>query len=137
MFDGKTVIITGGSSGIGRLLARRLLDRGASLVLMARTESNLFSARDELKGIAIEISVLTPPQDIPGPEAFQVGKHGIILEKQGKRAVFLPQVAPEQGWNREQTLTHLAQKAGLSADAWRKGTRFWVFEAQVFGEKEE
>jgi len=90
---------------------------------------------EELKEVWIEISVLTPPREIQGPEAFQVGRHGIILEKNGRRAVFLPQVAPEQGWGREETLDHLSLKAGLPRDAWREGARFWVFEAQVFGEK--
>ncbi len=89
----------------------------------------------ELAALHIEISVLTPPREIAKPEEFQVGKQGIILEKNTRRAVFLPQVAPEQGWDRDETLNHLARKAGLPAEAWREGTRFWVFEAQVFGEK--
>jgi 3-dehydrosphinganine reductase len=72
MFDGTTVIITGGSSGIGRLLARRLLDRGASLVLMARTENNLFSARDEFKGIASHNQrVEAFPCDVANPNAVE------------------------------------------------------------------
>ena len=40
-------------------------------------------------------------------------------------------------YDREETFTHLARKAGLPSNAWREGTRFWVFKAQVFGEKEE
>jgi MEMO1 family protein len=90
--------------------------------------------KEELAALSLEISVLTTPREVKGPEEFLVGKHGILIEKNGRRAVFLPQVAPEQGWNREQTLDHLAAKAGLEAGAWRTGTRFWVFEAQVFGE---
>ncbi len=90
----------------------------------------------ELEEIDIEISVLTPPREVPKAEDFKVGTHGIIIEKDGRRAVFLPQVAPEQGWDRETTLSHLCQKATLPPDAWKEGTRFWVFEAQVFGEKE-
>jgi AmmeMemoRadiSam system protein A len=90
--------------------------------------------KEELQALSIEISVLTPPREVKGPDDFVVGKHGILIEKGARRAVFLPQVAPEQGWNREQTLDHLALKAGLEAGAWRTGTRFWVFEAQVFGE---
>ncbi len=89
---------------------------------------------EELESIKMEISVLTPPQLVSGPEGFVVGKHGIILKKDGVDAVFLPQVAPEQGWDRETTLTHLAGKAGLPSDAWKKEAEFWVFEAQVFEE---
>jgi AMMECR1 domain-containing protein len=48
--------------------------------------------------------------------------------------VFLPQVAPEQGWTRDEMLSHLARKAGLPADAWRQGATFEVFTAQVIEE---
>ena len=47
----------------------------------------------------------------------------------------LPQVAPEQGWGIEETLTHLAIKAGLPPEAWRESAEFLVFEAQVIREK--
>lgn len=90
---------------------------------------------EELDDIEIEISVLTPPVAIPGPDDFIVGKHGIILQKKGRSAVYLPQVAQEQGWNREETLTRLSEKAGLLPDAWKEGSEFFVFEAQVFEEK--
>jgi len=88
----------------------------------------------ELDRIKIELSVLTPKQEIKRIEEFIPGKHGIMIEKQGRRAVFLPQVAAEQRWNREETLRHLCLKAGLAPDAWNKGARFWVFTAEVFGE---
>lgn len=90
---------------------------------------------DELSGLTVEVSVLTPPREISGPDEFIVGRHGIVLNSKGRRAVFLPQVASEQGWDRETTLTFLSRKAGLSSDAWRdSSTKFEVFEAQVFGE---
>ena len=88
----------------------------------------------ELDRIEIELSVLTPKQEIKRAGEFIPGEHGIIIEKQGRRAVFLPQVAAEQRWNREETLRHLCLKAGLAPDAWKKGARFWVFTAEVFGE---
>ena len=91
---------------------------------------------NEFKHVHIEISVLTPPEKIDSWQDFEVGTHGIILSKRGRRAVFLPQVAPEQGWDAETTLTHLALKAGLAADDWRRGASFEVFEAIVFQEKE-
>ena len=88
----------------------------------------------EFAAVTLDISVLTPFRPISGPEAFIVGRHGIILEKGGNHAVFLPQVAPEQGWDRETTLTHLALKAGLPPDGWRRSATFSVFEAVVLGE---
>lgn len=88
----------------------------------------------EFDRIGIEISVLTPPRKIPSLAQFVIGRHGIILAKHGRRAVFLPQVAPEQGWDVETTMTHLALKAGLKADDWKRGATYEVFEAIVFHE---
>jgi AmmeMemoRadiSam system protein A len=84
----------------------------------------------ELPALDVEVSVLSPPRPIASPEEFTVGEHGIILERDGRRAVYLPEVAPQQGWSREQTLTHLALKAGLPPDAWREGARLSVFTTQ-------
>lgn len=91
---------------------------------------------EEFKEIEIEISTLTPPHPVSSYEEIILGKHGIVLSKQGHSAVFLPQVAPEQGWNLETTLSRLSLKAGLSQDSWKKGARFLVFEAIVFSEKD-
>ena len=90
---------------------------------------------DELAEIDIEISMLTPPKPVGSWKDIEIGRHGMVLTKGGRSAVFLPQVAPEQGWGIEETLTHLAMKAGLPADAWRSGAEFLVFEAQVIQEK--
>lgn len=89
----------------------------------------------ELPGLTIEISVLTPAAPIAGPEAIVIGRHGVILEQHGHRAVFLPQVAPEQGWDTPTMLGYLAAKAGLPRDAWRQGAHLSTFEALVFGEE--
>ncbi len=89
---------------------------------------------DELSDITIEISVLTPPKRVSSWHDIEVGRHGVVLHKAGRSAVFLPQVAPEQGWDVETMLSHLARKAGLPAEAWREGAHFDVFEAIVFGE---
>jgi len=89
----------------------------------------------ELPYVTIEVSVLTPPVAIKGPEEIVIGKHGIILSMGWNGATFLPQVAPEQGWDRETTLRHLARKAGLPEDAWKKA-EYKVYEAIVFGEDE-
>ncbi len=89
---------------------------------------------NELDEINIEISALTVPHRIHSYQEIRIGQHGIVLSKKGRTAVFLPQVASEQGWGIEETLAHLAQKAGLASNDWESGCEFKVFEAIVFGE---
>ena len=92
-------------------------------------------SEDELPDIEIDISVLSPIKKISGAEKFITGKHGIIIRLGGMRAVFLPQVATEQGWDREETLAHLCNKAGLPSYAWKdEEMEFFVFTAEVFHE---
>ena len=71
---------------------------------------------EELAELEWEISALTPLRRVDGPQNIRIGVHGILLDKNGKQAVFLPQVAPEQGWDLDTTLTHLALKAGLACN---------------------
>jgi len=82
---------------------------------------------DELDGLAVEVSVLTPPRPIDSLDELRLGEHGVTLEKDGRYALYLPEVATEMGWDRETTLSQLALKAGLPADAWRDGASFEVF----------
>ena len=88
----------------------------------------------ELDRVAIQISALTPLVEAAGPHEIEVGRHGVVIEKRGRRALFLPQVAVEQGWDRETLLRQLCLKAGLDQEDWVRGARFETFEAQVFGE---
>lgn len=89
---------------------------------------------DELPQTDIEVSVLTPMRRVAGFDSIETPRHGVLLRKAGRRAVFLPQVAAEQGWDRDTTLRHLALKAGLGPDDWREGAEFSVFEAEVIPE---
>jgi hypothetical protein len=82
---------------------------------------------EELDGLEVEVSVLTPPRPIASIDALRIGEHGITLHKDGHYALFLPEVATTMGWDRETTLSRLALKAGLPADAWRDGAVFEVF----------
>ena len=79
---------------------------------------------------------MTVPEPIALPDDIRIGIDGVVLNKNGRSAVFLPQVAPEQGWDVNQMLTRLSLKAGLPADAWKEGASFLVFQAVVFGEVE-
>ncbi|MGZ3457577.1 MAG: SDR family NAD(P)-dependent oxidoreductase, partial [Archangium sp.] len=54
-FEGRTVVLTGGSRGLGLVLARQFLGEGARVILCAREEVELARARDELKGAGGEV----------------------------------------------------------------------------------
>jgi AmmeMemoRadiSam system protein A len=88
---------------------------------------------DELERVRIELSVLSPTSPLADPQALVVGRDGVQLQRGSARAVFLPQVAEEQGWTLEQLLENLALKAGLERGAWRQ-SELSVFRAEVFGE---
>jgi AmmeMemoRadiSam system protein A len=93
---------------------------------------------DELPRCSIEISLLSSPQPLDDPEEIEVGRDGLILEIGGRRALLLPQVATEWGFDRVTFLGELSRKAGLSADAWRQpDARLWSFQAEVFAEDDE
>jgi AmmeMemoRadiSam system protein A len=88
---------------------------------------------EELPSLHVEISVLSPLVEIT-PDKVEVGRHGLLISRGGRRGVLLPQVAVEWKWNREQFLEETCLKAGLPPDAWRHGARIQAFTAQVFGE---
>lgn len=88
-------------------------------------------AANELACITIDVSILSPIREIPSIDDFKLGQQGIILAKGASRAVFLPEVALEQKWTKEDTLMHLSLKAGLDRNAWKSGARFSVFESAV------
>ena len=93
---------------------------------------------DELPLLDLEISVLSKPRRITNVEEIIPGVHGVIVRQGFHQGVFLPQVATETGWNREEFLSNLcAHKAGLPADAWKDPkTQIEIFTADVFSEKE-
>lgn len=91
----------------------------------------------ELDKIQIEISVLSPMKKINSIDEFELGKQGIYLSKNGRSGTFLPQVADETHWNKEEFLEHCAHdKAGLPWNAW-KDADLYTYEAVVFEEDEQ
>lgn len=92
---------------------------------------------EELADCDIEISVLSPLKETTADQ-IEVGRHGVYIIKGFNRGVLLPQVATEQGWDRQTFLDHTCLKAGLPADCWRKpGVKIMSFTAQIFGEKDD
>ena len=87
---------------------------------------------DELKDIDIEISVLTPMRRIQSLDEFELHRHGIYIRRGYHSGTFLPQVADEVNWTKEEFVSHCAQdKAGIGWDGWRDA-ELYVYEAIVF-----
>jgi MEMO1 family protein len=91
---------------------------------------------NELKKIEIEISILSPMKSIKASEEIIVGRDGVFLTKGSSSAVFLPQVATENNWDRNEMLDHLCIKAGLSKGCWKHDAGFQIFQAEVFNESQ-
>ena len=92
----------------------------------------------ELDQIDIEISVLSPLEKTDDPLSLELGKHGIYIKKGYSAGCFLPQVATETGWSKEEFLGNCcAGKAGMAYNAWKDpDAEVLLFTAEVFGEKD-
>jgi len=92
----------------------------------------------ELDKIDIEISVLSPLEKTDDPLSLELGKHGIYIKDGWTSGCFLPQVATETGWSKEEFLSNCCGgKAGLPTDAWKQpDTEIFLFTAEIFGENE-
>ena len=90
----------------------------------------------ELPDIDIEISVLTPMRRIKSIDEIDMGKDGIYMRKGFHTGTFLPQVAQETNWTKEEFLGRCARdKANIGWDGW-KDAELYVYEALVFSEDE-
>jgi AmmeMemoRadiSam system protein A len=90
---------------------------------------------DDFHNLDIEISVLSPLKKTTNPLSLRLGIDGIYINKGGFSGCFLPQVAEETGWSKEEFLSYCcSHKAGLPPDAWRDPeTEVFLFSAEVFG----
>lgn len=92
-------------------------------------------SKEELLKIDIEISVLTPLHRITDISEFHYGEQGIYMRKGLRSGTFLPQVADEVNWTKEEFLGHCAQdKTGIGWDGW-KNAELYTYEAIIFSEK--
>jgi AmmeMemoRadiSam system protein A len=121
---------------IGQLIpSGELLEVIKGMAIAAAFEDPRFTplTKEEFEHVEIEISVLSPLQKIDDPAKVEVGKHGIYMRKGIRTGVLLPQVAVEQGWNRDQFLRATCRKAGLPAGCWEESeTEIYIFSGQVF-----
>jgi AmmeMemoRadiSam system protein A len=92
-------------------------------------------AAEELAQVEIEISVLSTLRKIASPAEIILGQHGVMVRLGHHQGLLLPQVSLHHEWDVEAFLTHVCQKAGLSAEAWKDpDADIFVFEAEVFSE---
>ncbi len=100
-------------------------------------------AEDEINNVVIEVTVLTKPERINAtkPQDFvssiEIGRDGLIVEQGFYKGLLLPQVPVEQGWDKEEFLSHTCMKAGLLPDAWfDENIKIFKFSGQIFTEIE-
>ena len=124
---------------IGQIIAtNKLVDTIREMAVSAAFGDPRFPAltKKEYSEIDVEISVLTPIQEIESWKEVQIGVHGIIISKGYYKGLLLPQVATEYGWDSETFISHGCMKAGLPRDEYKRGVKIEIFAANVFGEKE-
>jgi AmmeMemoRadiSam system protein A len=88
----------------------------------------------ELDDIVIEISALSPFRPLGDPDQIQIGQHGLLIRREFRVGLLLPQVASDRGWDRDEFLRAICMKAGLPDDAWHDAD-LHVFTAEVFEEE--
>jgi AmmeMemoRadiSam system protein A len=107
------------------------------MAIAAATRDSRFNpvTTEELEEVEIEISILTPLKLINSIDQVQLGKHGIYIKKGINSGTFLPQVALEANWTKEEFLGYCARdKARIGWEGW-KTAALYTYEAIVFSEK--
>ena len=88
-FTDKTVIVTGGSDGVGAECARLFADAGANLMLVARGKRKLEAVADELRGktrvevFAMDVADADACVDVFKKAQFEFGRVDILVNNAG------------------------------------------------------
>ncbi len=92
---------------------------------------------EELNDLNLEISVLSLPKKVQNWQEVEVGKHGVLIKKGLRGGTFLPQVAVDEGWDKETFLSNLcAHKAGLPPECYKDPeVEIFTYTAEVFKEE--
>lgn len=89
IFKDKTVIITGGSEGVGAAAARKFADAGANLLLVARNKKNLEAIAEELRDktrveiFAMDVSDADACVDLFKKANFEFGRIDVLVNNAG------------------------------------------------------
>lgn len=125
---------------IGRMVSDTPLHKLVSdIAVSSATDDQRFNRiqPSELNNLEIVISVLSPLRKIDNPLDFELGVHGIYIKKGTRTGCFLPQVATDTGWTKEEFLSQCcSMKAGLPSDAWKKkDIDVYIFTSEIISEK--
>ena len=115
-----------------------LIEAVAKTVISSAVDDTRFPSLtlDELPDLLIEINVLSPLAPSK-PEDVKIGKHGLMINKGSKGAIFLPEVAISNGWDLHTFLEELCRKANLSEGSWHDcEAELYVFESEAWDENE-
>lgn len=92
IFNDKTVIITGGSQGVGAAVARLFAEAGANLMLVARDKKNLEAVAEELRDrtkveiFAMDVTDADACVDVFKKAQFEFGRVDILVNNAGYHA---------------------------------------------------
>ena len=108
LFDvsGKVAVVTGGSSGIGAMMARGLLENGAKVYITARKEDRLNAMAEELSQYGECVPIAADMSDVDAIEAFVAAvsakedKVDILINNAGANWAAPIDQFPEGGWDK-------------------------------------
>ena len=115
-----------------------LIEAVAKTAISSALEDSRFTPLkiDELPDLLIEFNVLSPMSPSK-PENVEIGKHGIMINKGSKGALFLPEVAVSNDWDLNTFFDELCRKADLPIGSWNnRYAELYVFESEAWGEHE-
>ncbi len=119
--------------------AKPLWETVREMALAAALEDPRFMpiTAEELPGLHLEISALSPLEEVSSLKRIVVGEHGLLVRKGFHSGLLLPQVAAEHGWGMEEFLRNTCYKAGLHPDTWKRRKKdpeikIFIFSAQLF-----
>ncbi|KAK8141828.1 hypothetical protein G3M48_009830 [Beauveria asiatica] len=103
---------------IGTFESQPLASSLAEYALISALQDTRFTpiSRRELPSLQVAVTLLTDFEEAADARDWDIGTHGIRLSfhDKGRRygATYLPDIAAEQGWTRDETLFSLVRKAG-------------------------
>lgn len=120
---------------------KSLIESTIDVAIAAAFEDPRFPqlTKEEFNDIEFEVTVLTQPEliEVAHPNQYfdeiEIGRDGLIIQKGYAKGLLLPQVAPENGFTKEEFLDHTCMKAGISADSWMdESCDVYKFQGQIF-----